>query len=163
VKSFRVHFCGIKKSSLHDRPRLTGQIELLEKAAPIPGVASPGTLFHFEKQGITIAIGKPTNKPLGISARFPFQPKLMARPAPVMHQTGFQGFRERVPVHPAHHQNPARGGGFPHNRRDQPIGSVLKIEIHSVRLKHYLSVQTCSSGGGTGETNRRVGMKTGDK
>ena len=95
-------------------------------------MAGAGSLIDLKEQSITVAIGKPTNDVLGMSARFAFEPKLIAGTAPIVHQAGFQGFRERLLIHPAHHENPAWRGGFPHDGRDQSIDRILKIEIHSL-------------------------------
>src|SRR5271165_1897821 len=65
-------------------------------------------------------------------ARFALKPQLFARPAPEMHQTGLEGFRKRLAVHPAHHQDSAWRGRFAHDCGNQSIGGVLKIQIHRV-------------------------------
>src|SRR5271167_1903733 len=67
-----------------------------------------------------------------MAARFALKPQLFARPAPEMHQTGLEGFRKRLAVHPAHHQDSAWRGRFAHDCGNQSIGGVLKIQIHRV-------------------------------
>src|ERR1700730_1206771 len=67
-----------------------------------------------------------------MAARFALKPESFARPAPVMHQTGLEGFRKRLAVHPAHHQDSAWRSRFADDCGDQSIGGVLKIEIHRV-------------------------------
>src|SRR5271165_1799196 len=67
-----------------------------------------------------------------MAARFALKPELFARPAPEMHQTGLEGFRKRLAVHPTHHQDSAWRCRFANDCGDQSIGGVLKIEIHRV-------------------------------
>src|SRR5271167_2347787 len=91
-----------------------------------------------------------------MAARFAFKPQLFARPAPEMHQTGLEGFRKRLAVHPTHHQDSAWRGRFAHDCGDQSIGGVLKIEIH--RVNPSTNSRSNLLQGATGETGRRVGV-----
>src|SRR5580692_3993260 len=90
-----------------------------------------------------------------MAARFALKPELFARPAPVMHQAGLEGFRKRLAVHPTHHQDSAWRGRFAHDCGDQSIGGVLKIEIH--RVNPSTNSRSNLLQGARGETYRRIG------
>src|SRR5580692_7161149 len=90
-----------------------------------------------------------------MAARFALKPELFARPAPVMHQAGLEGFRKRLAVHPTHHQDSAWRGRFAHDCGDQSIGGVLKIEIH--RVNPSTNSRSNLLQGARGETCRRIG------
>src|SRR5271165_208149 len=90
-----------------------------------------------------------------MAARFALKPQLFARSAPEMHQTGLEGFRKRLAVHPTHHQDSAWRGRFAHDCGDQSIGGVLKIEIHRVNPSTNSGSNLLQAA--TGETYRRGG------
>ena len=100
-------------------------------------MASSADLLDLDQQSIAIAIQRDVFDRLGMAAAFSFHPELLTRAAPKVCFTGGNRFLERGPVHPGHHQNPARTE-FLDDSRDQAVG----IEFQFVVKRHSRSVES---------------------
>ena len=65
-------------------------VEFLEEATLVTRVAGPSGLLDFKEQDVPVTIDVPAPDLLRIPAGFSLEPKLVARPAPVVHEPGFE-------------------------------------------------------------------------
>lgn len=86
---------------------------------------SPG-LLHLDQNRIRIAVNGDIVHHLHVSARFPFHPEFLSRPAPEPRPPGFNCLVERCPVHPGHHENPATSDVLD-DRRDQAVACPFQL------------------------------------
>ena len=107
------------------------RIQLLEEATNMSRVAGGDVLPNLEKQGVAVAIYKPADDGLRVSAALAFEPRFLPRPAPVMHFAGGERVRDRLFIHPRHHEHTTRRNrrvaGFLDNGRDEAVGVVFEI------------------------------------
>ena len=123
--------------ALRDRQRARLTVEFLEEATPVAGVAGPAGLPDLKEEDIAVAIDKPAHDLLGVAAGFAFEPEFFPGPAPVVHETGFEGFLQGFAVHPGKHQDASAGGAgirsLLDDGGDEIVGSEFEVEFHSCR------------------------------
>lgn len=121
-----------------DRKRLGFSVEFLEKTAAVAGMASAPILLNLEEEHVAVAIDEPSHDALGVAAALAFEPKLVARAAPVVHEAGFEGFFQGFTIHPGKHENTSRRGvftgGLLDDRRDEMVGCKFEVEFHDCRM-----------------------------
>jgi len=87
---FIVNGFVVKKLGFLDFKRQSVAIEFLKKTAFVSGMAGSGCLFDLEKKDIPVAIDKPANDPLSVSACLSLEPEFLPRATPEGHETGFE-------------------------------------------------------------------------
>ena len=127
-----------KRLALLDRQRSGLAVELLEEAALVTRVAGTNGLFDLEKEDIAVAIHIPPDDTLEVAAGFALEPEFLAGAAPVVHEAGFEGFLQGLPIQPREHEHAAVGDvsarRFLQDGGDEPVRSKFEIEFHSCRL-----------------------------
>lgn len=135
---FPVHVVLVEGLGFADRKGPGLSVEFLEKTAAVAGVAGAPILFDLEEKHVAIAIDEPSHDALGVAAAFAFEPKLVARAAPVVHEAGFERFFQSFAIHPGKHENtPRRGvfiGSLLDDRRDEMVGCKFEVEFHGCRM-----------------------------
>lgn len=123
---------------LADRKGSGSAVEFLEEATAVTGVTGADGLLDFEQEHIPVAIHKPAHDPLEVAAGFALQPELLAGPAPVVHEPGFECLLQGFVIEPGEHQNTPGGviaaGRFLHDGGNESVGCKFEIEFHSCRL-----------------------------
>jgi len=82
---FIVNGFVVKKLGFLDFKRQSVAIEFLKKTAFVSGMAGSGCLFDLEKKDISVAINKPANDPLSVTACLSLEPQFLPRAAPEGH------------------------------------------------------------------------------
>ena len=115
-----VCFGGIEEARLSDFEEVTVAIDLLEKAGLVAGMAGAAGLFHFKKERVHVTISVEFDYFLRVAAGFSLEPELLARAAPVVHETGVQSGLKRCRVHPCHHED-TPGGRVLNDRGNEAV------------------------------------------